>query len=86
MSKKHELMSHLLSQYLKELKQGKDPSFDEYIKDYPYSREELSELFQIARSAYRPKSKEKVPQPSSKFSLSLREKLIKILKEQGLIE
>ena len=86
MSKKHELMSHLLSQYLKELKQGKDPSFDEYIKDYPYSRKELSELFQIARSAYRPKSKEKVPQPSSKFSLSLREKLIKILKEQGLIE
>lgn len=77
-------MIHLLSQYLKELKQGKNPSFDEYIKDYPYCRKELRELFQIALPAYRPKSKEKVPEPSSKFSLSLREKLIKILKEQGL--
>jgi len=52
----------------------------------PHSRKELRELFQIARSAYRPKSKEKVPQPSSKFSFFLREKLIKILKEQGIIK
>lgn len=84
MSKKQELMSYLLSRYLKELKQGKDPSFDKYLKDYPYSRKELRELFQIARSAYWSEIGRKVPEPSSKFFLSLRRKLIKILKEQGL--
>gem|GEM_PF-6340860 len=77
-------MIHLLSQYLKELKQGKDPSFDKYLKDYPYSKEELRELLQITRSAYRPSIGRKVPEPSSKFSLSLRKRLIRILKEQGL--
>jgi hypothetical protein len=77
-------MIHLLCQYLKELKQGKDPSFEKYLKNYPYSKEELRELLQIARSAYRPEVRGKVPEPSSKFSLSLRERLLKILEEQDL--
>lgn len=77
-------MIHLLSRYLKELKQGKDPSLDKYLKDYPYSRKELKELFQITRSAYWSEIGKKVPEPSSKFFLSLRRKLIKILKEQSL--
>lgn len=82
MNKKQELMSHLLSLYLKELKQGKDPSFKEYLKGYPYCKEELRELLQIAHSAYRPEVERKVPEPSSKFFLSLRKRLLKILKEQ----
>lgn len=77
-------MNHLLCLYLKELKQGKDPCLDRYLEGYPYSKEEIRELLQIARSAYRPEVRGKVPEPSSKFFLSLRERLLKILEEQDL--
>lgn len=84
MTKEQELMEELLSSYLKELKEGRDPCLDKYLRDYPYPKKHLRELLGIARSAYRG-TEEDFPRPSPSFFFSLREKLIQILREEGLI-
>jgi hypothetical protein len=86
LSKKHKIIGDILDDYLKKLKKGEDPSIKSYLKDYPYSKKELKEILSIARSAYWRNLSDTTPTPSTSFFLSLRERLIKLLKDEGVLK
>jgi len=86
LSKKHKLIEDILDDYLKKLKKGKDPTIKSYLRTYPYSKKELEEILSIARSAYWRNLSDTTPTPSPSFFLSLRERLIKTLRDKGTLK
>ncbi|MBE0478963.1 hypothetical protein IBX65_07615 [Candidatus Aerophobetes bacterium] len=86
MNKKHKMIENILDEYLKRLKKGEDPSVRNYLKDYPYSKKELKEVLLIARCAYWKNLSDATSTPSTSFFLSLRERLIKTLKDRGTLK
>ena len=86
MNKKHKIIEDILDDYLKKLKKGKDPAVESYLKTYPYSQKELEEILSIACSAYWRDLSGANLTPSSSFFLSLREKLLNMLRDKGTLK